>query len=76
MTIQGPNRQFGGYRFIQTSAAVNPGNSGGPLLDYHGRVVGMVTLRAELENVGFAIPANDLADFVRQEAGEPGLLDR
>ncbi len=42
--------------YIQHSAAVNPGNSGGPLVDDGGRVVGIVTLKAKLDNVGFAIP--------------------
>jgi S1-C subfamily serine protease len=43
--------------FIQHTAAVNPGNSGGPLVDERGRMVGLVTLKAKLENVGFAIPS-------------------
>ncbi|MBA4191655.1 MAG: hypothetical protein C0467_27055 [Planctomycetaceae bacterium] len=42
--------------YIQHSAAVNPGNSGGPLVDDAGRVVGIVTLKAKLDNVGFAVP--------------------
>lgn len=46
---------------IQTDAALNPGNSGGPLLDMRGRVVGMatqiVTETGRNEGIGFAIPA-------------------
>ena len=48
--------------FLQHTAAVNAGNSGGPLLDAHGQVVGIVTLKAELENVSFAIPAGRLRE--------------
>jgi serine protease Do len=48
--------------FIQTDAAINFGNSGGPLLDGRGRVVGISTaiFRGELaEGIGFAIPINE-----------------
>ncbi len=49
---------------IQTDAAINAGNSGGPLLDLQGRVVGIVTANASgAQGVGFAVPiaaAHDL----------------
>ena len=52
----------GGYKVIQTDAAVNHGNSGGPLLNSKGQVVGIVQskLRAASEGVNFAIPVNYL----------------
>jgi serine protease Do len=47
---------------IQTDAAVNPGNSGGPLLDSQGRVIGINTLilsrSGSSSGVGFAVPIN------------------
>src|SRR5262245_41871048 len=53
---------------IQIDAAVNPGNSGGPLLDSHGRLIGMNTAIASKtgENTGiaFAIPASVIARVV------------
>lgn len=55
---------------IQIDAALNRGNSGGPLLDSRGRLIGMNTAIAsstgENTGVGFAIPVNTLARVVPQ----------
>jgi S1-C subfamily serine protease len=54
----------GGYviaNVIQTTAALNPGNSGGPVLNYNGEVVGIATAIVEdSEGLGFAIPSNTI----------------
>ena len=51
----------GGYKVIQTDAAANPGNSGGPLLNAKGQVVGIVTKKLKSsEGLNFAVPINYL----------------
>ena len=55
---------YGDVSFLQTDAAVNPGNSGGPLIDRYGRVVGVNTLKTvheAIENQGFAIASNEVS---------------
>lgn len=44
---------------VQTDASVNPGNSGGPLINMHGHVVGIITLKlSDSAGMGFAIPSD------------------
>ncbi len=48
-----------GVAYLQVDANVNPGNSGGPLLDRSGKVVGIVSLkRVGAEGMSFALPVN------------------
>jgi len=62
-----PAGRPGIYDFIQTDAAVNPGNSGGPLIDLDGHVVGMNTaINAEGVGLSFAIPSNMLRFLVSE----------
>jgi len=62
--IPGVGRELDRYygNLIQTDAAVNPGNSGGPLVDLEGRVVGVNAVISSRggasEGVGFAVPIN------------------
>ncbi|MEL7060382.1 MAG: trypsin-like peptidase domain-containing protein [Acidobacteriota bacterium] len=53
--------------FIQTDAAINFGNSGGPLVDLQGRVIGIATaINAGADNIGFAVPVNTLKRILPQ----------
>ncbi len=54
---------------FQLDAAVNSGNSGGPVYDSHGRVLGIVTAKYKssgIEGLGFAIPVNDAVKIARE----------
>lgn len=52
---------------IQTTAPLNPGNSGGPLMNYQGQVVGIATAIAqESQGIGFAIPSDTMLEDLSQ----------
>jgi serine protease Do len=51
---------------FQTDAAINEGNSGGPLLNTSGQVVGINTaIASNAQNIGFAIPINDVTGLIK-----------
>jgi serine protease Do len=59
-----------GFDFIQTDAAVNPGNSGGPLVNMAGEVVGVNSMATRNGSIGFAIPSNLIKTLVPQLAAK------
>ena len=63
--------------FLQTDAAVNPGNSGGPLVDERGRVVGINTaiVGKSYQGICFAIPSN-VARQVYEQIRSKGKVSR
>lgn len=53
--------------FIQTDASINFGNSGGPLVDIHGRLIGVNTaINQRGQGIGFAVPSNLVTTIYRQ----------
>jgi len=64
---------------IQTDASIHQGNSGGPLLNRCGEVVGITTsILAEAQNIGFAIPINIAKQVIPEliERDESSVLAR
>lgn len=57
------------FSFIQTDAAINDGNSGGPLINAVGEVIGINTAKIKIsgvEGMGFAIPSNTVKKIVEE----------
>jgi serine protease Do len=63
-------------QLIQTDAAINHGNSGGPLLNIHGEVIGVdEAINPNAQNIGFAIPI-DVAKDIAQQLVDHGNIPR
>jgi serine protease Do len=78
--VSNPSRPMLGVSYIQVDARVNPGNSGGPLVDSSGRVVGVVSLkRSDAEGIGLALPINYAyaaeTALIPPPSGEPSQFD-
>jgi serine protease Do len=67
--VSGLNRLHRGVPYLQTDAALNPGNSGGPLVDEQGRVVGLNTWIYAGTSMGFALPASCLRQALIDHQG-------
>jgi S1-C subfamily serine protease len=65
-------RNAGGVTLIQTDAAINHGNSGGPLIDHTGRVIGITTLKvaSNSESLGFAVAIDHAVALVEGRPAE------
>jgi len=66
-------------RFLQTDAAINRGNSGGPLVNMHGEAIGVnsqiATLTGDYNGIGFALPSNEVT-FVASQILAQGKVRR
>src|SRR5277367_4225201 len=65
LTSETPEAQDGRWKWIRFSAAASPGNSGGPLCDADGKVVGIVIGKSPNENLNYSLPIARVLD------GEP-----
>ncbi len=54
--------------YLQTDAALNPGNSGGPLIGTDGKVVGINNFKARAESIGFALESDYIKDSINKIA--------
>ena len=63
--ISALDRKLGQNTYIQIDASVNSGNSGGPLVNESGGVIGIITLKvSDAEGIGFAINTKDINNFI------------
>jgi hypothetical protein len=62
LTSETPEDQDGRWKWLRFSAAASPGNSGGPLLDASGRVIGIVRAKSPNENLNYALPISRALD--------------
>ncbi len=68
-------RTLDSVEMIQLAVPIEPGNSGGPMLDLHGRVHGVITMKSLVtDNLGFAVPVNLLKPLL--EKPNPVPIDR
>lgn len=58
-------RDIDGVSMLQLAMSIEQGNSGGPVVDYQGRVLGVVTMKSTAsDNIGFAVPVNHLRQML------------
>jgi hypothetical protein len=59
-TSDTPEELNGRWKWMRFSAAASPGNSGGPLLDQQGNIIGVVLMKSENENLNYALPIREV----------------
>jgi hypothetical protein len=61
-TSDTPEEQDGEWQWLRFTAAASPGNSGGPLVDRQGRLIGLVLRKSPSENLNYALPIRRVLD--------------
>ncbi|NJO79149.1 MAG: serine protease [Cyanobacteria bacterium RM1_2_2] len=83
--ISGQKTMPDGWKVLQTDAAISPGNSGGPVFNKDGEVVGVATFGsvdpetgAQVQGINFVVPANIIQEFLDQAnvEAETGRLSK
>jgi len=73
ITSYTPEEVEGKWNFIRVSAPVSPGNSGGPLVNKSGSVLGVVVRRNETENLNYVVP---LSEFFKLENNKANFFSK
>lgn len=74
--ISAKNRKIADYEYIQIDASINEGNSGGPLIDENGKVIGINTMKVmDAEGIGFVIGTSYIDDFVNDRQLENNITE-
>ncbi len=72
------HRTMQGQRYLQTDAAISPGNSGGPMFDSQGRVAGIVNMKivkTGVEGIAFGIPTEAVVGALDLQMGSKSAVD-
>jgi serine protease Do len=71
-----------GWEVLQTDASITHGNSGGPVMNEYGEVVGLATFgsidyqrQAEVQGMNFIVPSTIVQEYIRKAKIEPGMSD-
>ena len=73
-TSDTPEELDGRWQWLRFSAAASPGNSGGPLVDEHGKVIGVVLRKSPSENLNTALPIAELVNAKDDEGTIGGRM--
>ncbi len=65
-TSDTPEQQDGAWKWMRFSAAASPGNSGGPLLNKEGKVIGVVLMKSANENLNYALQIGEVLNASKQ----------
>jgi hypothetical protein len=74
-TSDTPEEVDGRWKWMRFSAAASPGNSGGPLIDKNGNVIGVVLRKSQSENLNMALPIKLVLDASESEGNADGRIN-